>query len=87
VVGAALGIINLPQLYSHTGGDLHVRVSELMVMCACQYFRLATWSSRHSLDLARSVSRRFTGVRGYQRRCWGPGKVDALKRGCWSEGG
>jgi hypothetical protein len=29
VVGATFGQINLPQLYSHTGGDLHSGVSEL----------------------------------------------------------
>lgn len=36
MVGAASGRINLPQLYSHTGGDLHGGASELMAMCACR---------------------------------------------------
>jgi hypothetical protein len=53
---------NLPQLYFHTGGDLHDGVSELMASCACRSFRSAAWSSRRSLDLARSVSRCVAGV-------------------------
>ena len=39
VVGAAPGQINLPQLYSHTGGVLHGGVSELVAQCACRSFR------------------------------------------------
>ena len=39
VVGAAPGQINLPQLYSHTGGVLHDGVSELVAQCACRSFR------------------------------------------------
>ena len=35
-MGAAFGRINLPKLYSHTGGDLHGGSSELMAICACR---------------------------------------------------
>jgi hypothetical protein len=55
VVGSALGRINLPQHYSHTGGDFH-SVSELMATCACRSFRSAALPSRRSSDLARSFS-------------------------------
>ena len=41
VVGAAAGKINLPQLHSHTGGDLHGGVSELMATCAAMALALA----------------------------------------------
>jgi hypothetical protein len=68
VVGAAAGQINLPQLYSHIGGDLHDGVSELMASYACRSFRSVAWSSRRSLDLARSNSRCVAGVH------WRPGR-------------
>jgi hypothetical protein len=88
VVGAASGEINLPQLHSHTGGDLHGGVSELLATCACRSFRSAAWSSRRSSDLARSVSQRVTGVCRCPRRCWGPwrgecSKLRMLVRGWW----
>ena len=56
VVGATHGQINLPQLHSHTGGDLHGGVSELMATCVVWSCRSATWSSRHSSDLAMNKS-------------------------------
>jgi hypothetical protein len=71
VVGAMLGQINLPQFYSHTGGDLHGGVSELVAMFSCRSFRSVAWSSRCSSDLARSISWHVAGVRHYLRRCWG----------------
>ena len=74
VVGAASGQINMPQLYSHTGGDLHGGVSELMAMFACWSFRSTAWSSRRSSDLARSIFRRVTGVRRFLRQRWRPGR-------------
>lgn len=73
VVGAAPGQINLPQLHSHTGGDLHGGVSELLATCACRSFRSAGWSSHRSSDLARSVFRRVTGACRCPRRRWGTG--------------
>jgi hypothetical protein len=73
-VGAAAGQINLPQLYSYIGNDLHSGVSELMATCAYRSFRSAAWSSRRSSDLARFVPRRVAGVRRYARRHWGPGQ-------------
>ena len=72
--GAASGRINLSQLYSHTGDDLHGGASELMATCVVRSFRSAAWSSRRSSDLARSVSRRVTGVCRCPRRRWGPGR-------------
>jgi hypothetical protein len=39
VVGAASGLINLHQLYSHTGDDLLGDVSELMATCDDRSFR------------------------------------------------
>jgi hypothetical protein len=36
MMGVVPGQINLPQLHSHTGGDLHGSISELMEMCACR---------------------------------------------------
>jgi hypothetical protein len=74
VVGAAPRRINLPQLYSHTGVDLHGGVSELMATFACRSFRSAAGSSCRSSDLARLVSRSVAGVRRYPRRHWGPGR-------------
>jgi hypothetical protein len=62
------GRINLSQLYSHIGGDLHDDISELMARCACPFFRSIAWSSRCSLDLTRFVSRRVTGIRLCPRR-------------------
>jgi hypothetical protein len=59
-VGAAPRRINLPHLYSHTG--------EMMATCVIWSFRMATWSSRHSSDLARSVSRCVVGLH------WRPGQ-------------
>jgi hypothetical protein len=38
VVGAAFGLINLPQLYSHTGNDLLGGLSELMTTCVDRSF-------------------------------------------------
>ena len=73
VVGAASERINLPQLLSYTSEDLHGGASELMATCAARSFRLAAWSSRHSSDLARSVSLCVAGVRGSRRR-WRPGR-------------
>ena len=35
-MGAVFGRVNLPKLYSHTGGDLHGGSSELMAICACR---------------------------------------------------
>ena len=71
VVGAAPGRINLPQLHSHTGDDLHGGASDLMATCAAPSFRSAAWSSRRLSDLMRSVSRCVAGVRGSRRR-WRP---------------
>jgi hypothetical protein len=63
MVGAALERINLPLLYSHTGDNLHGGASEVMETCVVRTFRSATWSSRRSSDLARSVSRCVAGLR------------------------
>ena len=49
-------------------------VSELLATCAYQFFKSAPWSSRHSSDLARSVSRRVAGVRCCPRRRWRSGR-------------
>jgi hypothetical protein len=40
----------------------------LMATCAYRSFRSAAWSSRCSLDMVRSVSRRVVGL------CWRPGR-------------
>ena len=64
----------MPQLYSHTGSDLHGGALELMATCAARSFRLVAWSSRRSYDMARSVSRCFAGVRGYVRPHWRLGR-------------
>jgi hypothetical protein len=56
VVGVAPERINLLHLYSHIGDHLHDGVSEVMATCVVQSFRSAAWSSRCSLDLARSIS-------------------------------
>jgi hypothetical protein len=78
VVGATAGRINLPQLYSHTGGVLHGGVSQLMASCASRSFRSAAWSSRRSSDLARFVSRRVAVI-----FCGGTG--DGATWVLWSE--
>ena len=49
------GQINLP-LHSHTGGDLHGGVSELMATYVVRSCRSAAWSSRRSSDLAMNKS-------------------------------
>jgi hypothetical protein len=81
VVGVAPERINLPHLYSHTGDDLHGGISEVMATCVVWSFRLVAWSSRRSLDLARSVSWCVADL------CWWLGRVVSLERGCLSEGG
>jgi hypothetical protein len=73
-VGAASEQINLSQLHSHTGGDLHGGVSEFMATCACRSLRLTAWSSRCSSNLGRSVSRRVAGGCCFLQRCWGTGR-------------
>jgi hypothetical protein len=73
MVGAASGQINLSQLHSHTGGDLHGGISKLMATGACRYLRSIAWFSRCSSDLARSVSRRVAGVCRYPRQRRGAG--------------
>jgi hypothetical protein len=70
VVGSPVERINLGQLYSHAGVDLHDGVLELMALCACRYFRSAAWSSRLSSDLPRSVSRYVVAVYRFPRRRW-----------------
>jgi hypothetical protein len=70
MVGATTGQINLPQLYSQIGDDLQGDASELKSTFADQSFRSATWSSRPSSDLDRSVSRCVAGIRGYSRWRW-----------------
>ena len=56
VVGATLRQINRPQLHSHTSGDLHGGVSELMATYVVRSCRSAAWSSRRSSDLAMNKS-------------------------------
>jgi hypothetical protein len=74
MVGATHRQINIHELHSHTGIDLHDSLLKLMVItCACRSLRLAAWYSFRSSDLARSVSRRVVGVCRYPRRCWGAG--------------
>jgi hypothetical protein len=41
MVGAALGRINLPHLYSHADDVLHGGVTELTASCVCQFLGLA----------------------------------------------
>jgi hypothetical protein len=73
--------INLSQLHSYIGGDLHGGVSELVATCACRSFRSAVWSSRRSSDPARSVSRRVADVRHFLRRRWGAGRGGCSRAG------
>jgi hypothetical protein len=44
VVEATRGRINLPQLYSHTGGVLHDGISELMASYGCRFLGLTALS-------------------------------------------
>jgi hypothetical protein len=67
VVGVAFGRIKIPNLYPHTRGELHGGISEVIAMCVVRSLISATWSSRRSSDLARSVSRCVAGLR------WRPG--------------
>jgi hypothetical protein len=76
MVRVAFGQINLPQLYFHTGGDLHGSVSELTATCACWSFRSAVWSSRHSSDLASVI---------YFSSCRWPLLVTGARWFLWSE--
>jgi hypothetical protein len=62
VMGAAFKRNNLPHLYSHTGGNLHIGPSEVIAMCVVRFFKSTTWSSRRSSDLARFVSRCVAGL-------------------------
>jgi hypothetical protein len=86
-VGASSWQIILPQLHSHTSGDLHGGISELMAMCACRSLRSTTWSSRRSLDLANSVLGVSLVFVVIQCGAEGRGEVDAQERGCWFRGG
>jgi hypothetical protein len=75
--------IKLPELYSHTDGDLHDDVSELMRKCACRSFKSIAWSSCRSLDLARSDPRRVSLASVVIHiGAGGRGEVDALEQGC-----
>jgi hypothetical protein len=65
MVGAVSRRINLPQLFSHIGDDLQGDVSEYMAIYVDRSVKTATWSSRRSFDLVRSVSRCVVVVRGY----------------------
>jgi hypothetical protein len=75
VVGAAPGLIKLPQLYSRTADDLHDYVSELISLYDCLSFRSVAWSPHRSSDLARSVSRRVADVRHYPHGVGGRAEV------------
>jgi hypothetical protein len=81
------GQINISQLYSHTSGDLHGSISELMAMCVCRSFRSAAWSSHCLLDLARSISRCVTSNSSLSRTTLGPGRRGCSEQGGCSKGG
>jgi hypothetical protein len=85
--GAASGLINLPQLYSHIDDNLLGCASELMATCDHWSIILIAWSSRRLSDLARSVYRSVTSVCCYPRRRWQSGEVVLLERTCWSGSG
>jgi hypothetical protein len=87
VVGATTEQINLSQVHSHTGGDLHGDVSELMAKCVCHPSEqqrdllavLQIWQ-----DLFLDVSLVPVVIHG---GAGGLGEVGALEHGCWSGGG
>jgi hypothetical protein len=86
VVGVSSGRISMPQLHSHTSGDLHGGISEFMPPFACRFFiweacflaALQIWRDLF-LDgsLAFIVFHDDAGDRG---------EVDALERVSWSGG-
>jgi hypothetical protein len=86
VVGTTYRQLNLSQLHSHIGSDLHSDISELMTTCACPSNQQLGLLVVHYIwrDLFLDVSLAFIVIHGGAR---GQGEVDALKQGGWFGGG